>query len=80
MKISLEDIAWKYAPDKIIVSARLEGRNLICDLADKPEKLHRLQPHKKCSHPACWGTCGKCGKAHVHENEHGRFCPNCGAV
>jgi hypothetical protein len=33
----------------------------------------------KCSHPACWGPCAKCG-AHVHENEHGRFCPNCGKV
>jgi len=33
----------------------------------------------ECSHPACWGPCGKCG-AHVHENEHGRFCQNCGSV
>lgn len=32
-----------------------------------------------CLHPACWGPCGKCG-SHVHENEHGRFCPNCGSV
>lgn len=32
-----------------------------------------------CSHPACWGPCGKCG-AHVHESAHGRYCPNCGRV
>lgn len=32
-----------------------------------------------CGHPACWGPCGTCG-AHVHENDVGRFCPNCGAV
>ena len=33
----------------------------------------------KCDHPACWGPCVKCG-VHVHESEHGRFCPNCGRV
>jgi hypothetical protein len=33
----------------------------------------------RCDHPACWGPCGTCG-AHVHEEQHGRFCPNCGEV
>ena len=32
-----------------------------------------------CPHPACWGPCSQCG-AHVHENEYGRSCPNCGRV
>lgn len=47
---------------------------------DYPQKdEEKKAPSAKCDHPACWGPCGKCG-AHVHENEHGRFCPNCGRL
>lgn len=47
---------------------------------DYPQKAQaeKASPDK-CDHPGCWGPCGKCGE-HVHENDHGRFCPNCGRV
>lgn len=48
------------------------------DRATVARMAEKMQP-KTCSHPACWGPCGTCG-AHVHENEHGRLCPNCGKV
>lgn len=38
-----------------------------------------LQTDDQTCGPHCWGPCGTCG-AHVHENAHGRFCPNCGSV
>jgi hypothetical protein len=49
------------------------------EVSQKHTPQEREAIRAACDHPACWGPCGKCG-AHVHENEHGRFCPNCGKV
>lgn len=46
---------------------------------DRVVALQTDEIEAPCEHPACWGPCGTCG-AHVHENEHGRSCPNCGRV
>jgi hypothetical protein len=62
---------------------RVGGDNYMDAHLDFPQKQFTRDEREAikaaCDHPACWGPCGKCG-AHVHENEHGRFCPNCGAV
>lgn len=57
----------------------MSGDNYMDFHLDYPQAEPEKAPSSKCDHPACWGPCKTCG-AHVHENEHGRFCPNCGRV